>query len=478
MFDAVQLPRREGGNPSLELEHRRFHSRQVVAFQKEQLDVLHRLSPGKPVTHNMCGFFVGDVDYYELARELDVASLDYYYNNGPWAERLAGVPYESAQMDLTRSLKKANFWVTETPTGPIGSQFFLRNLRPLEMRRMNFQALGHGADALVWFRWRTCLFGQEQYTHGILGHDGIPGRRYQDVARTAREFHALWPDLEGSVVQSEVAVVYVYDNRWALGIQPNARDFDYLGHLFQYYRALKREGVNVDFVGTHEPLDGYRAVVLPTGYVLTPEYAAKLTAFVANGGVLLATVRSGVKNEDNVPHEMTLPGLLHEVAGVRIDEYEALLERNPVRFEEALGGGVFEADRLCDWIVPESAEVLARHETEHLSAFAAVTVNQFGGGKAYYVGTCFVEDGPVRAIMRRVLDDAGVERPVGLPEGVNACMRQKGPERYLFVMNHNDHAVELDLGRLPPCRELVAGAPAGAMHQIAAGEVSVLHWKA
>lgn len=478
-FAEVPLPRRsDGNNPSLELEHRRFHSRQVVSFQREHVDILRRIVPaGQFITHNMCGFFVDNIDYYELARDLDIAGLDYYYNNSPWPNRFNVMRYESAAMDLTRCFKKKNFLVTETPTGTIGSQYMLRNLRPLEMRRMNYQAVAHGADGILWFRWRAGRFGLEQLTQGVLGHDGVPGRRYDDIRRVARELAALAPALDGSTVRSQVAIVYTYENRWALQIQPNARHFDYVTHLHQYHRALKCEGVDVDFVQLSDSLDAYRVLILPTGYLLSPEAAAKLEAFVRAGGVLVVTSRSAVKDADNVPYADTLPGSLRALCGVRVDECEALLAEVPVRFGADLGGGRWHAHQLVDWVLPETASVLARHEEAYLQAFAAVTAQLCGKGRAYYVGTCFTDDEAVRAILRRVLDEARIARPLTIPQGVDCSLREKGRERFLFLMNHNDDAVSLDLSRLPPCRERLSDRAAPPAFLLAGGEVAVLHWQ-
>lgn len=475
-FDEVPLPQREHGNPSLELEHRRFHSNCIVQFQKEQVDVIRRIAPKQFITHNLCGVFLEEIDYYDLAADLDFASLEYYYNNSPWGNHFRVAAYEAGAMDLMRSVKKKNFWITETPSGPIGSTYFLRNLRPLEMRRMNYQAIAHGADGLLWFRWRTCLYGQEQFTHGILGHDGVPGRRYQDVATVAGEFARIAPEIEGTTVRSDVAILYTYDNRWAMRIQPNARDFDYVEHILQYHRAFKRHGMNVDFVNMSESLDGYKVLVLPAAYVMTPEYAEKVEKFVERGGMLLATTRSAVKDLDNIPHVQTLPGLLSKVTGIMIPEYEALLEPAPIRFEE--GGAAAQARCLADWITPQSATVVARYTEPHLATYAAITLNQFGRGSAWYVGTLLVDDATVVSIIGDVLSRAGLAAPVAIPAGVDSSIRQRGPDRYLFLMNHNDDAVGFDLNKLPKCKEIISDQAVTGNWSLPAGEVAVLHWQA
>ena len=475
-FDEVPLPRREGGNPSLELEYRRFHSRNVVNFLHAQQVVLRRCCPAHFITHNLCGFFLDDTNYYELAKELDFVGLDFYYNNSPWDNRFRVASYEAAAMDLMRSVKRRNFWVTETPVGTIGTAYMLRNLRPLELRRMNFQALAHGADGLLWFRWRTCRTGVEQFTHGLLGHDGVPGRRYADAARVAAEFHRLAPEIEGSTTRADAAMIYSYDNRWAFGIQPNAKGFDYFDELLQYHRALKREGVNVDFIAPETDMTGYRLIVLPAGYLVTPEFAQRLEAFARAGGVVVITPRSGVKDADNVATELPLPGLLRAMAGIRIDEYEALLESSPVRFADEWGGGTHAAQHFAEWIVPETAFAVARYAEPYLADFAALTEHPCGAGTVYYAGTCFTADDPVRLLITRALDVAGIAHPLALPAGVGTATRERGDTRYLFLLNHNDEPVTVELSELPPCTDLLSGHPAAPALMLPGGDVAVLKY--
>ena len=90
-----------------------------------------------------------------------------------------------------RGLKRKNFWIMEQTARPGGRSSFGRNPRPGEIRKIAFQQVANGADGMVWFRWRTCTAGREQYWHGLLGHDGKPLRRYREAAQTAQECHRL-----------------------------------------------------------------------------------------------------------------------------------------------------------------------------------------------------------------------------------------------------------------------------------------------
>ena len=174
-FDQIPVPRKTPTvhNPSLLLDFKRFCSDLVVDFQNFQIDLIRQIAPYQKITHNMMGFY-DKTDYYKLAEKLDFASND-QYPTGYYIDPPGEKPYQvAACMDLIRSLKKQNFWMMEMESGPTGGAIIGANPRPGQNRLWTVQSVAHGADTVVYFRWRTCLFGTEQFWHGILPHNGIP----------------------------------------------------------------------------------------------------------------------------------------------------------------------------------------------------------------------------------------------------------------------------------------------------------------
>jgi len=469
-FDEVPLPQRMPSNPSLQLDYMRFFSDHVVSFQKEQADVLRQICPNHFITHNLMGFF-DNIDYYKLARDLDFVSWDYYYNlRSTWEERWDSYRRGSAAHDLMRSLKHKNFWIMETSAGPTGASEYGRNLRPGEMRRLNYQAVAHGADGLVWFRWRTSRYGQEQYWHGLLQHDGLPNRRYREAAQVAYELHKLSPKIEGSYAKADVAIALSYCDRWAFKIQPNSEAFNYVDHLMKYYKALAKHCINIDFVNLYsDDISQYKLLIVPTAYIITKESAAKLDDFAKKGGTVLLTFRSGVKDEENIPYDMMLPGLLRDMTGIRIEEYEAL--NNYANYRVAWGSKRYSASVFADWVVPEAATALAHYEETGLNEYAALTVNNYGDGSVYYVGTFFEDDEFYDSLIQNVLQTAQVKTLIMPPRGVEVYTRYKGDTAYAFVMNHNEHSVGVTV---PSSMELISGRSIDAFIEIAAGDVAIL----
>jgi beta-galactosidase len=440
-WDEIGIPDEpEGHNPSACLDWQRFYSWLNVRFQHDQVRILREVCPGHFVTHNLMGLF-HELDYYELAEDLDHVSWDNY---PVWGK--PGIPYAaSAGADLMRSLKKRNFWIMETTAGPGGWGAYGRNPRPGEMRKIAFQQVAHGADGLLWFRWRTCTAGREQYWHGLLGHDGKGLRRYREAAQTATDLHRLSDHLQGTTVRPQAAIIYDYDSIWALRIQPGYAGNTYHKAMDRVHRALFRAGVNVDLVKATDDLRPYKIVFAPDLYVLPDGVARALVDYVQGGGVLYADSRTGVKDETSLCHERTLPGLLSGPLGITIEEYESLDHdwRRGEAFTYRIQGrgelaGTYTATMTAEWVQAAGAEVLATYDAWHLEPYAAVTRHRFGEGYGYFVGTVADEDVFYDRLIGDMLGRAGVPGPQRPPLGVELSLRQGAGKRLLFAINHTE----------------------------------------
>lgn len=443
-------------NPSACLDWQHFFSWLNVRFQRDQVRILREICPQHFVTHNFMGLF-HELDYYDLAEDLDHVSWDNY---PVWGQ--PSVPYSASEAaDLMRGLKKKNFWIMEQTSGPGGWGAYGRNPRPGEIRKVAFQQVAHGADAMVWFRWRACTAGREQYWHGILGHDGKGLRRYQECAQTASDLHRLSAALEGTTVKPSVAIIYDYASIWAVRIQPGYAGNTYHAAMDRLYQALFRAGVNVDFIRSTDDFSPYRAVLAPDLYVLPDQVAEALRRYVENGGVLLADSRFGVKDETNLCHARTLPGLLSDALGITIEEYESLGDGDQGFTYKVLGlNGTYTATQTAEWVQPQTAETLARYDEWHMQPYAALTRNRYGQGWGYFLGTVMREPGFYDALIADLLEHAGVAPVIQPPAGVEASLREGDGKRLLFLINHTEQpqTVQTPAGK----RELLTQTETGS----------------
>ena len=456
-WDEIQAPPHEHHNPSLMLDWRRFNSWLNVRFQSEQIAVIRKKCPKHFITHNFMGFGTSMTNPYELATELDFVSWDNY---PVWGK--PEIKYNAACMaDLTRGLKQKNFWIMEQTSGPGGWDTINRNPRPGEIRNIAFQQVAHGADAIIWFRWRTCTAGREQYWHGILGHYGTPGRRYEECKKTASDLRKISEEIKGTTIKTNTAIIYDHESRWGFETQVAYENNTMPTAIRRYYDALFRKGINVDIIPVSADLQKYKLVIAPQLLITSKSTANKLDAFVKNGGVLMADVRLSVKTETNLCHEEMLPAMLKKTFGIRIEEYEGLTPDDNLY---AISGtetinGQFNAIKFVDWVIPEKAETLMKYQEWHMKEYAALTRNSYGKGTAYYLGAVVKETEFYDILVEELLRKAGIKRLISPPEGVEISIREGNGKKLLFIINHTEEEKEIAVPG--DKKELISGRKVG-----------------
>jgi len=422
-------------NPSLALDHARFHHDSTCDYLKLQVEILRKLAPKQGITHNAMGMY-DNVDYSRLFAPLDFVAWDNYPMFG---EDYANYFGSGLAHDLMRGSKNnQNFMVMEQQGGlPGWSVFRGRQAAPGLYRAWAYQAAAHGADGVCYFRWRTSRYGTEQYWQGILDQDSYPNARYQIISQTGKEFAQLAALLQGSRVVSPVALLVSPDSRWGFRIQPLVKDFNYNRQLGLYYGAFRRAGMNVDVVFPQSDFSTYKIIVAPSLFVVDRRLVEKLTNFVKEGGTLILTYRSGVKDENNVVTNQTLPGPLAELAGIAIHDFDPQTNQE----QEVVGrDGLRSRARVWfDILTPTTAQPLLTYEKGYYAGKVAMTGNQFGKGRVYYVGT---ELTPEACLAGARLEARGAGIPLGpeLPEGVEYAARVKDGKEILFLINYTDKA--------------------------------------
>jgi beta-galactosidase len=156
-----------------------------------------------------------------------------------------------------------------------------------QVRDMAWQAIGHGAEVVEYWQWRSALNGQEQY-HGVLiGADGTPVPVYDELKQVGEEFEKTDNALAGTAPQSSVALVNDFDSRWAINFQRHNLDFDPVEEMVAFYKPLRKQAQAVDVISVHSPLDKYKLVVAPGLNVLPKQTAEHLLDYVKQGGNLV-----------------------------------------------------------------------------------------------------------------------------------------------------------------------------------------------
>ncbi|MGW5348974.1 beta-galactosidase [Streptomyces sp. NPDC004031] len=421
------------------LDYLRFMSDAMLANFRDEKAAIRRFSPDLPVTTNFMGMY-RPIDYHRWAEHLDFASWDNYppENTTP--------AWMGLSHDLMRGLKGGQpFWLMEQAPTTTACRDVNPVKRPGVMRLWSWQAIAHGADAVLYFQMRASRGASEKLFGAVVNHAGRDDTRvFREVAALGRELADFGPVALGARTPAKVALLFDWDSWWTLEISdgPN-RHVRYPQVVLGYYRALWEAGVDVDVIPVTAALDGYDVVVAPALHMVKGDLAERLEAVARRGGSVLASYLSGRVDESDNAFLADVPGPLAPLMGIRIDEWDAREPEfsNPV----LLGSGpdaVESAARLVfELVIPQGAEPVGSYRADFYAGTPAVTRNSHGTGWGWYVAAGLDQTG-VDWVVRQVLDTAGVAtRHPGLPHLETAVRVAPDGTRLLFLLNHSDQPV-------------------------------------
>ena len=426
-FEQVLPPRKApySLNPAGLLDFKRFTSETLIGLYRMERDIIRAAGATQPITTNFMGAFA-PADYWAWAAEVDVISDDCYPDpNDPESFREAAFA-----RDLMRSLKPGVPWILmEQATNALNWRPSNAPKAPGQMAALSIQAVARGADGVLFFQWRQSRAGSEKFHSAMLPHAGTRTRTWREVVSLGTDLAAL-PALPAPT-PSRVAIVWDWENAWALESPDHPVVFDHLALVRRWHAAAHRLHVQVDFVRPASDLSGYDVVIAPQLYLLTRDGADSLRAFAEAGGHLLVTAFSDVVDENDA----FLPGgyltRLGPTLGIWVEDFGALVVEGPGQATAPVAGVVDLLGTLfAEEVHLDGATELARFEGGRLHGRPAFTRS----GSAYYLATVPDEVGTA-TVLRHLFEAAGIEPVVpGLPMTVEAARRGD----VITLINHSE----------------------------------------
>ncbi|GAA0697465.1 beta-galactosidase [Kitasatospora atroaurantiaca] len=468
-WEDVQPPRLTptACNPAQQLDWARFTSDAILENFKRERDLLHRLSPGVPVTTNFMTALsqCESLDYWAWGREVDVVSNDHYLV----AEAERNHINLAMSADITRSVAGNKPWLLlEHSTGAVNWQ--PRNLikQPGELARNSLAHVARGSDGAMFFQWRASRYGAEKFHSAMLPHAGTDSRIWREVVALGADLTSL-RSVRGSRVVADAAILWDWQSWWAQKLEWRpSEELDARERADAWYAAAYDRHLTVDFAHPESDLSGYPLVLVPALYLMTEASNLNLQEYVAGGGTLAVSYFSGIVDEHDTVQPGPHPGALRDVLGLTVEEFAPLREHRTVRL---VGDGpALTGDVWSEFVVPRGAETVWSYADGPAARHPAVTRNAFGEGSAWYVSSRI--GGPdLDAVLARACADAGLpERE--LPRDVEVVERVGEHGRYLFAINHSgtDAAVPLP----GPGTELLTGAPVSGALDVPADTTRVV----
>ena len=433
-------------NGSLGAEFEKFQRTLVDKFLSWQADIVNEYRrEGQFITHNFDfewrGYSYGvqpDVNHYHAAKCLTIAGTDIYH---PSQDDLTGTEIAFGG-DMTRSLRHDNYLLLETEAQGYPGWTPYKG----QLRLQAYSHLASGANSVMYWHWHSIHNSFETYWKGLLSHDFAENATYKEACVIGREFRETGSHLVNLKKQNKVAVLVSNEALTALkwfGIQATAAGNNGIGYndvVRWIYDALYQMNIECDFIWPEsENLSQYKAIFVPALYAAPDTLLQKLKQYVADGGTLVATFKTGFANENiKVSHEVQ-PHILGECLGVT---YHQFTFPKDVGLSGNIAHKESEAKVFMELLIPKEAEVLASYKHYNWNEYAAITRNHYGKGTAVYIG-CMTDDETLKAVITAALSESGVEipeekYPVIIRSGINDLGKKI---RYFFNYSSEEQEV-------------------------------------
>ena len=209
-----------------------------------------------------------------------------------------------------------------------------------------------------------------------------------------------------------------------------------MDQIHQYYQYFYKKNIGVDMIPVDADFSKYKIVVAPVLYMVKDGMKEALENFVKNGGILITTFMSGIVGQSDNVYLGGYPGPLREMAGVWVEEIDALApeQKNKAKFAD---GSTAACGLLCDLMHLEGAKALASYEEDFYAGMPAASKNTYGKGTTYYIATQFEEEGLAK-ILDQAVQEAGVSSVIPEETGLEVVTRVSDTTRFYFAMNFTD----------------------------------------
>lgn len=422
----------------ISLDYSRFNSDSMLECFNLEKDILKRITPDIPVTTNLMGAYK-PLDYQKWARSMDFVSWDNY-------PAYDAVPGDAAMShDLMRGLKQGKpFALMEQTPGVSNWHIYCKLKRPGVMRLWSYEAVAHGADTVMFFQMRRSMGACEKYHSGVIEHVGTEETRvFREITALGEELTKIKDATLGARAKSDVAIVFDWDNWWAAEYSAGpSKLINYHNEVSRYYKAFFRKNISVDFVSVEDDLSSYKLVVAPMLYMCKEGFDEKVRRYVQQGGHFLTTYFSGYVEDHDLVMLGGYPGKLKDILGIWVEESDALPPEENNSF--VYDGKTYPAGVLCDLMHLRGAKAVSSYESDFYAGMPVLTVNEFGNGKAYYIGTRSDE-----AFYDKYLGDICRELDIHavaeVPEGIEATVRYNENGEFLFLLNNSVEEKEIVL---------------------------------
>src|SRR3984893_7840393 len=456
-WDQVWLPRPTVTyqNPSLLLDFFRFTSDMTIRFAAMQHQIIKRIAPHQFVTHNAFQTMTS-VDLPKFVQEaVDFVSYDSYPEFKVCDLTLPARFRDRSESRLLSRMRgvSAKFMVLEQQSGPSGQiggvlngnpDYLHPTPKPGQMRLWCWNSIAHGADGLLYFRWRSLPYGSEAHWNGLLYHDERNAWRLDEAKQLGGEIKRLSSMLTDSRCASQASILYDFDNESHARIERQTGKHRESNEL-SVYQALSERHLLTDLrtlSSVHEAgnLSSYKIVFYPHAHILTASDTKLLEEYVEEGGTFVFGCWSGYRDKNHWCYDKEGRAFYEAFVGIRVADFTVVPpdEKSEICFAGSTGyveAPIF--NEVLD-VDDRGVEILASYAASYYAGTPAVTLRRKGKGRVIHFGSFFTRQS-VSALVDALESQDPHQIWAELPTGVEAISRSNGREQFCFLLNFTGH---------------------------------------
>lgn len=453
-FEQIDLPNKNerNNNPHAKIDFKRYSADAIAAALRFQSEILKaKVSKNQWVTTNFAYYkFLPSVDLFRSKNDLDFASHTMYllstflnYPEGNLAHRLGSGMELSFSNELARSVK-GHTAIMELQPGQIDWGSWNSQPLPGAVRMWIWHCFGLGDRFVCTYRFRQPLFGAEQFHKGIMEPDGVtvsPGG--SEFVKAIKEIESLKKLTANEVAipqelaSRNTAFLWKQDNLMSLETVKLTDQWNTWDHYYTYYQKLKTMGSRVTFLQESDVFDTkkYPFMVAPAYEMVDETLISKWRKYVMDGGNLILTSRTGMKDNNSHLWEATLQHPIEELIGAKVEYFDQLSPSDEASFR--FDGKSYKWNIWSDILTPKSnTEVLAVHTDQFYAGKPCAVKNKIGKGNVYYIGAVSKDKEFEKAILRHIYTENNASI-LNLPDYVFTEFR----DGYWITVNYTSEVI-------------------------------------
>jgi beta-galactosidase len=447
-----------GANPHALLDFKRYSADMQADFLDLQAKTLRPLiSKNQYITTNYTATtFAADP---RRTTGLDFNSFTSYPNKGNAnlgenGFRLGDPSELSFAIDFFRSDKGVT-GVMELQPGYVNWGQINPLVAPGALRMWLYHCFGGDLSFACSYRYRQINYSAEQYHSGIVKLDGVTlsqgGKDYKQAIDEMKILRKAYnPNLKTpeKLLQRKTAILWNYDNLWSMSRQGQTSQWNTLSFFQKYLRITNALGVPTDILYENDALENYNVVIVPAFELVDDALIQKWTNYVEQGGNLVLTIRTGVKDKNGHIFTSGWGEKIYQLIDATIDDFDQLLPT--INGEIAAFDSTYFWNNWADLVNANNSEnVLATYSNQFYAGKSAVVTNKLGKGTVTYIGVDTDDALLEKEVLKKVYNNLEISTE-NYPEGVYVNWR----DGFWVSVNYSSNDYELEI---PTNAEILIG---------------------